>query len=75
MNNIIVTLVKNSPANVIKVSAATLNLSFSLFDRCDSDKPEKINYIASFWRLPLNILQFTGKILTEPSPVTGYLVS
>ena len=31
-------LVKDSPANTIKVSAA-----ISLFDRCDSDKPEKIN--------------------------------
>ena len=32
---------KNSPANVNKVSAAILNLvSFSLFDRRDSDKPE-----------------------------------
>ena len=32
---------KNSPANVNKVLAAILNLvSFSLFDRRDSDKPE-----------------------------------
>ena len=38
--------VKNSPANAIKISAAILNLvSFSLFDRCDSDKPEKINIL------------------------------
>ena len=44
LNNIIATSLKNSPANVIKVSAAILNLvSFSLFDRRDSDKPEKIN--------------------------------
>ena len=42
LNNIATTL-KNSPANVIKVSAAIVNLvSFSLFDR-HSDKPEKIN--------------------------------
>ena len=35
-------LVKHSPANAIKISVAILNLvSFSLFDRCDSDKPEK----------------------------------
>ena len=34
----------NSLANVIKISAAILNLvSFSLFDRRDSDKPEMIN--------------------------------
>ena len=39
-----VSSVKNSPANVFKVSAAILNLvSFSLFDEHDSDKPEKIN--------------------------------
>ena len=51
LNNIIATLrlsissKKNLPANVIKVSAAILNLvSFSLlFDRRDSAKPEKIN--------------------------------
>ena len=36
--------VKNSLANVIKISAAILNLvSFSLFDRRDSDKPEMIH--------------------------------
>ena len=35
-------------------SAAFLNLvSFSLFDRRDSDKPEKINYIAAFWRVAM----------------------
>ena len=38
--------VKNSPANAIKISAAILNLvRFSLFDRCDSDKPEKITIL------------------------------
>ena len=41
--------VKNFPANAIKISAAILHtvnlLSFSLFDRCDSDKPEKINIL------------------------------
>ena len=41
--------VKHSPANAIKISAAILQtvnlLSFSLFDRCDSDKPEKINIL------------------------------
>ena len=41
--------VKNSPANAIKISAAilpTVNfLSFSLFDRCESNKPEKINIL------------------------------
>ena len=36
--------VKNSPANTIKLSAAIFNLvSFSLIDRRDSDKPEKIS--------------------------------
>ena len=51
-NNITVTLsfyfnssVKNSPANVIKVSAASLKLvSFSPFDRHDGNKPEKITF-------------------------------
>ena len=39
-----ISLVKESPATTIKVSATILNLvSFSLFDQCDSDKPEKIN--------------------------------
>ena len=39
-------LVKDSPANTIKVSAAILKVvSFSLFDRCDSDKPVKINIL------------------------------
>ena len=41
--------VKNFPANAIKISAAILEtvnlLSFSLFDRCDSDKPEKTNIL------------------------------
>ena len=41
--------VKDSPVNAIKISAAILQtvnlLSFSLFDRCDSDKPEKINIL------------------------------
>ena len=36
--------VKNSPANTIKLSADIFNLvSFSLFDRRDSDKLAKIN--------------------------------
>ena len=51
-NNITATLsfyfdssVKNSPANVIKVSAASLKLvSFSPFDRHDGNKPEKITF-------------------------------
>ena len=48
--------VKNSPANVIKMSAVILNpVSFSLFDRCDSDRPKKINILLLFgcclWRL------------------------
>ena len=40
-----ISLVKNSQANVIKISASILvNLvRFSLLDRRDSDKPEKIN--------------------------------
>ena len=38
--------VKNSPANAIKILAAILNLvSFSLLDRWDSDKLEKINIL------------------------------
>ena len=41
--------VKNSPANAIKISAAILQtvnlLSFSAFDRYDSDRPEKINIL------------------------------
>ena len=41
--------VKHAPANAIKISAAILQtvnlLSFSPFDRCDSDKPEKINIL------------------------------
>ena len=41
--------VKNSPVNAIKLSAAILRtvnlLSSSLFDQCDSDKPEKINIL------------------------------
>ena len=42
--------VKSSPANVIKASAAILNLvSFSLFDQRDSDKPEKIKKIYRFF--------------------------
>ena len=47
LNNIIanvsfVSSVKDSPANTIKVSAAILNVvSFSLFDRSDSDKPPR----------------------------------
>ena len=49
--------VKDFPANVIKISAVILNhVSFSLFDRCDSDKPEKIlEYLASFWLFLMNI--------------------
>ena len=49
LTNIIATVsfissVKNSPANGIKISAAILNfVSFSLFNRSDSDKLEKIN--------------------------------
>ena len=51
--------VKNSQANAIKISAAILQtvnlLSFSLFDRCDSDKPEKINILllsgCCLWKL------------------------
>ena len=49
-NNILassISSVKNFSANAIKISAAILQtvnlLRFSLFDQCDSDKPEKIN--------------------------------
>ena len=39
-----VSSVKYSPANVLKISVAILNLvSFSLLDQRDSNKPEKIN--------------------------------
>ena len=48
---------KNSPANVIKVLATILNLvSFSLFDRFESDKLEKMNiWLLSGWLLSMNI--------------------
>ena len=47
MNNITATFLGNkSRANIIEVLAGILNLvSFSLFDRHDSDKPEMILYI------------------------------
>ena len=38
--------VKTSPANAIKISATIFNLvTFSLFNQCDSDKPEEINIL------------------------------
>ena len=50
-----ISLVKTSPANAIKISAAILNLASDKPD-IDSDKPEKINNsLRSFWLLPTNI--------------------
>ena len=62
-------VVKNSPVNVIKVSAAILNLvSFSLFDRRDSDKPEKINilFLSGCWLWTLQGHKTLAVIRIEP---------